>query len=399
MKTILVSAYACDPSKGSEDSYGYHWALGLSNKGFNVICITRKRGKEEIEKSKFSKNLNFVFIDLPFPLESLYYLSRPTMYLHYLLWQWFAYRKAKNLNKVFKFDLVHHVTWGSLQLGSFMYRLRIPLIFGPAGGGQDAPVAFKSYFKEYWKIEQKRKWIGNLLVKYNPACKNMLRTAKAVLLANNETKNLAIKLGATNYSLLLDVSLDQSFYPTKLPEHNFNTDLRILWIGRLLPRKGILLVTELMSCLKAYDDISLTIVGDGEMRKYLEQEIVIKNLTNINYVGAVEYSKVKEFYRSHNLFIFTSLRDSGGVQLLEAMAYGLPVVGLKLHGQDVILNEDTAIKCPAIEPLDTINALKEAVLNLYTDRLKLKKMSRAAFNYAKKRTWDNQIDEVVNQYY
>jgi hypothetical protein len=79
------------------------------------------------------------------------------MYLYYILWQWMAYRLAKKLNQSLGFYRAQHVSWGSIQLGSFLYRLDVPFIFGPAGGGQHAPDAFKEYFLEHWSAEEKRK--------------------------------------------------------------------------------------------------------------------------------------------------------------------------------------------------------------------------------------------------
>lgn len=399
MKTILVSAYACNPSKGSEDGNGYNYAYHIQKSGNKVVCLTRCNGRNDIDRKQFNKDLIFEYLDLPLGLERLYFLSRPTMYLHYLLWQWLAYRRAKYLDKMYSFDLVHHVSWGSLQLGSFMYKLKIPFVFGPAGGGQIAPVAFKKYFKEYWDVEVKRELTSIWLAKINPGLKGMLLKAKHVIVSNKETQELALRLGAVNVPLILDVSLPNSFFPEKMPERETTDTLKLLWVGRLLPRKGILLITEVMELLKEYDDITLTIVGDGEMKEHLENDIISRKLSNVTYMGSVPYEKVKSFYANHDLFFFTSLRDSCPAQLFEAMAYGLPVITLKLHGQDAIINSKVGIKCEATIPEETVIELKNAIFELYHDRKKLKLMGHAAFNYAKQQTWDNQIDKIIRNYY
>ncbi|MBX9807327.1 MAG: glycosyltransferase family 4 protein, partial [Flavobacteriaceae bacterium] len=395
MKNILISAYACNPSKGSEAGYGYHWASGLQKKGYNVVCLTRREGKRDIENISVIKNLHFEYLDLPFGLEKLYSLSRVTMYLHYLLWQWLAYRKAQKLHKEFHFEMAHHVTWGSLQLGSFVYKLDIPFVFGPAGGGQVAPVSFKKYFKEYWSVEVKRELTSKWLLRLNPAITMMLKKAKHVLVSNPETQMLAINCGAKNTSLILDTALPENFFPERMPFREIKDELKLLWIGRLLPRKGVLLVTEVMEQLKEYPLISLTIVGDGEMRNHLEQDIKDRGLFNVNFLGSVPYEEVKEHYAAHDLFFFTSLRDSGGVQLFEAMAYGLPIVTIKLHGQDFIVNDKVGIKCIVSNPKETVEALKNAIIMLFHDRQKLNNMSNAAFEYSRQQTWESQIDKVV----
>ena len=46
---ILLSAYACEPNKGSEPEVGWKWAITLSKKGNEVYVITRKNNKNNIE--------------------------------------------------------------------------------------------------------------------------------------------------------------------------------------------------------------------------------------------------------------------------------------------------------------------------------------------------------------
>jgi hypothetical protein len=56
------------------------------------------------------------------------------VYVDYLAWQWVAMQRAKEmLRNGRSFDLVHHVTFGSLTLGTFMGLLGVPLVLGPLG--------------------------------------------------------------------------------------------------------------------------------------------------------------------------------------------------------------------------------------------------------------------------
>ena len=49
--SILISAYACEPNKGSEPEVGWQWATNLSNLGHNVYVVTRRNNKQNIENS------------------------------------------------------------------------------------------------------------------------------------------------------------------------------------------------------------------------------------------------------------------------------------------------------------------------------------------------------------
>ena len=399
MKNILLSAYQCDPTQGSEPGYGYNWAAGLRREGYKVTCITRMYTNEESRRNIHEmhgndKDFKVVYVPTPLKLQN----SKLT-YLKYIVWQWVAYKKAKELHLKENFDLVHHVVWGNFYLGSFMYKLKIPFIFGPAGGGQVAPVSFKKYFGKKWYMEIVRDYVALIFMKFNPAAYNTLKFANNLIAANLETKQEVLKYGASKCALEFDVKLPQSFFPKDLSEKGSNKQLKLLWVGRLLPRKGVLLVIETMAKLKNYSDITLTIVGDGEMRKYVEEDIKKYNLSNVKLIGRIPYEKVKEYYSNHDIFFFTSLRDSNGMQVLEAMAYGLPVVTLQLHGQDLLVNEEVGLKASVNNPEQTVTELANAILLLHNDRVLLSKMSKAAFNFAKEHTWEKQVKLFVEKYY
>jgi len=131
-KKVLLSAFACDPLKGSEASNGWNWAVSLANLGYQVTCLTRKINKVSIESNVESLKIKFVYVDLG-KMEKAYSFSTATMYLYYLLWQKKSLRIAKELQAQSSFDIIHHVTWGSIQLGSYLYKLNVPFIFGPVG--------------------------------------------------------------------------------------------------------------------------------------------------------------------------------------------------------------------------------------------------------------------------
>ena len=143
---ILLSAYACAPGMGSEPGVGWSWSRELARRGHEVVVVTVKsmahRIREELA-SAAGPVPEYVFID---------FAAWPTlpdriwprfMRLHYVCWQLAAYRAALRLHRKRPFDCVHHLTWGSVRLPTFMWRLGVPLIFGPLGGGEVAPKAMR----------------------------------------------------------------------------------------------------------------------------------------------------------------------------------------------------------------------------------------------------------------
>ena len=398
---MLLSAFSCNPYKGSESAVGWHWALKLSLMGYGVHVFTRHTGKKDIQRHHQLLNVTFHYIKLPLFLEKLYKLSAPTMYIYYILWQWKAYRVADKLKKRTNIYRVHHVSWGSIQQGSFMYKLKIPLLFGPAGGGQRAPIALKKYYGSHWRSEQKRELISRVMLKFNPACKQMLLRATAVLVSNQETAEFARNAGAKHVFPVLDVGINKEFFPLQ-PIHRTpsKNNFKLLWVGRMMPRKGIMLILDVMNSLKKFPGITLSIVGDGEMRKEAEAYCIALGLSErVFFIGSVPYNEVSNYYLSHDLFFYTSLRESGGVQLIEAMAYNLPVVTLDLHGPGQIVTEHTGIKVAVVNSEQVVRDLANAILFLVENKQPYQEMSSAARAFAEKQIWNNKIAEIVEKFY
>lgn len=158
---VLLSAYACAPNCGSEPGVGWNWAVHLADLGVEVTVLTRIENRDAIEhyvsENGIPSNLRFQYVKTPVPR------LKPGTGIHYLLWQMAAFKVAKNLEHERHFDVVHHVTYGSLPRGSFLWLLGKPFIFGPVGGEQKAPSSLAPYFGRAWPKELLRSWFNDLI--------------------------------------------------------------------------------------------------------------------------------------------------------------------------------------------------------------------------------------------
>lgn len=228
----------------------------------------------------------------------------------------------------------------------------------------------------------------------------MLKHSSVLLVANEDTRQLVSSHKTSGIFKTFDFALPNSFFPERIEAYrNIASSFKLLWVGRFMPRKGLLLVMDVMLKLKDQKHISLTIVGDGEMTERLYKFIALHQLDNVHLTGKVAHEEVKELYESHDAFFFTSLRDSCPVQLLEAMAFGLPVITLNLHGQAEIVNDNTGIKVPVSDPEETVKLLAEAISELLSDEERFNGMRHAAFDFARNHTWDKKIRELTDKFY
>lgn len=403
MKNILISAYACVPDRGSEEGNGWYYSSLISQQGYRVWCLTRDVGEEEIAqklKSVPHPNLTFVYVRLPRWVDKAYHRGMFGLYFHYLYWQWQASKAALRLNAEHGFDLIHHVSYTSLQLGSFLYRLKRPFLFGPVGGGQEAPEAMRRYFKSFWLKEQLRSLVSRLMLRFNPACYQSVRQASQILVWNEDTLRMVRRLGREKRVDKEIGGVGRNFIPSEPLQRPPADRLELVWVGRLLPRKALELSLHGFSKVDSRLPIHLTIVGDGDMGEFVPEYIARYGLEDrVSWVGKVDYEQVKDYYEKADVFLFTSLRDTGPAQLLEAMAYSLPVVTLNIHGQAELVDDSTGIRVTVSDPETVTADLARAIEWMYHHETERTGMGLNAFHFAQRQTWESKVGYIVKKYY
>jgi glycosyltransferase involved in cell wall biosynthesis len=409
MKKVLLSAYMCSPARGSESNIGWSWSIYLARKGYEVWCFTNVEDRDKIMEAHGKlnlPNLRFVFIDLPFGMDkSMLNISSKKIYLHYYLWKRKAAALSLKMHNDIHFDIAHHVSFASFQQGTYLWKLKnIRLIFGPVGGGQMALPAFKSYFGTGWRTEVIRSAISDLSVKYSSTLRNTIRKADYILVTNNDTGNLVKESkfdrpGKTH--LVFDNAIPSDLRQMSFIERTPHKKINLLWVGRMLPRKGLPLVLHALSYLPQTVDYTLTIVGTGEQLPLLNGWINEYHLdpARIFITGSIPFSEVAAYYKKSDVFLFCSLRDSCPAQLGEAMAFGLPVVTLNLHGSALAVPDNCGIKITPGTMEDTAKDIANAVQVFYKNPVFREECSRNAFNYSKTNTWEYKIDIVTAQFY
>ncbi len=396
----MLSAYACEPHRGSEEGFGWNWATHLAKEGHEVWVATRTWAKDIVEKEMRDNplpNLHFAFVDIPKQY-------KPAMkgifgvYAHYFLWQRAAYRYARTLLSEQEIDLAHHVTWGSLIGGSLLWKLDVPFVFGPVGGGQVAPAAFKQYFPTRWRQESARTFITEKFLPSLPATRKMLKHTALLLATNSDTLNIANKMGARKTALFLDTGLPDHYF-AEAPKTGFTQNkMNILWVGRLLERKAIKLSLEVVAKLDF--PFKMTILGDGPEDRFVNGWIEDMGLADrVEWKGRVPWDEVQTAYEANEVFLFTSLRDSFGSQLLEAMSNGLAIVTLDHQGAHDFVPEEAGIRVPVTNPEETADRLADALTLLHENQEKLLLMSKSGLGFARQNNWTIKAAEMTKMYH
>ena len=85
---VLLSAYACEPDKGSEPAVGWNWVRQVS-RFHEVWVITRANNRKPIEKALAKNplpNAHFIYFDLPH-WARFWKRGQRGAHLYYYLWQ------------------------------------------------------------------------------------------------------------------------------------------------------------------------------------------------------------------------------------------------------------------------------------------------------------------------
>lgn len=111
---------------------------------------------------------------------------------------------------------------------------------------------------------------------------------------------------------------------------------RLVYVGRLIPLKGLglfLQVVRRWAELHPQRSLEFTLIGDGPLRREIEQEVYPPNL-KVVCKGAVPYERVAEAYAEADFSVFPTLADEWGLVVNESLACGLPMLG-SLYSQAV----------------------------------------------------------------
>ena len=160
-----------------------------------------------------------------------------------------------------------------------------------------------------------------------------LTTGVALKLARRVTAGSAYQLGACRAHQIPDQKLrlaplgvdTQHFRPATTPA----VEPIVSQAASLLPVKNQSLLLDIIALVKQdIPTVKLHLAGSGPEKERLAKLARRLNLSQtVEWCGQIPYSKMPQFFQQAQLYLQTSLHESQGMAVLEAMACGLPVLG------------------------------------------------------------------------
>ncbi len=150
------------------------------------------------------------------------------------------------------------------------------------------------------------------------------------------------------------------------------TSGRILFVGRLIPRKGLTFLIQAMERLADCPGAHLVIVGDGPERPRLEAQVCDAGLqARVIFAGRVSDEELEAHYQQCAVFTLPAIVDAGGdtemlgMVLLEAMRYRKPVVASNVGGiPDIVQDGKNGLLVPQQDPEALAAALRRVLMDV-----------------------------------
>ena len=196
-----------------------------------------------------------------------------------------------------------------------------------------------------------------------PSIKNVLKKADVVFAVSNALKQEILATGVDG------ISNKTRLYWNSVDINKFSKDNKnlldnhgkpiVLFVGNIVKRKNVNLILEAKKQSKT--DYELVIVGDGPLKKDLENKVKTENISDVRFLGSRR--DVENIIPGCDVLVLPSFSESFGLVLIEALACEKAVIGSDVGGISEIITDDVGL---LIDPNDS-SSLSDAIDKIIGD--------------------------------
>lgn len=406
MKTILVTAYAVNPYKGSEDAMGWNMILQVL-RHHQAIVVTRKNNQPAIEQylkahasipSPFQRLTLFYF---DWPKWSLHWKKGPILSMLYFYgWQLTLaiWLKRKNL----QVDIVHNLNFHNDWTPSFLWLLGKPLVWGHVGHHPKIPSAYilpiygwAAYLKDrmLWALKNMFWYLDPFLY----LCK---RKAAMIICMNNEAvKHLRLK---EKFIIHPSVAAEKPANNIALPKQD---TFKVIAVGRFVALKGFDLGIKAFAVfyksLSALErsKVQFCLIGSGPEQARLQKFVALEGIEHaVTFIDWLPRAELQAIYSAANVFLFPS-HEGAGMVVPEAMSYGLPVICLNNCGPGELTPPTSTLKVAYGVYSTTVKALAGKLQDLMFNPILMETEKQLAYQrFAQLFEWEVRGDMLKEIY-
>lgn len=403
MKTILATAYAINPNKGSEDGMGWNFLLQIARFN-NVVAVTRENNRAPIEAymrenpSELYDRIRILYFDTPYWMRFWKKGGRGAM-LYYLLWQRMVVPFIRKSGV--QVDVVHNLNFHNDWSPSFLWKLNKPFVWGPIGHHPLIPSQYLTMYSLTERLKDRLTWaVKRFFWAASPALRRTVKHADRIWSMN----------GSVNALLGLDKKKERVCPSVATQDFGWKEELNtpifsMMSVGRLVPLKGFdLTIRAFATFYRGLSDadrskVRLSIVGSGPESgrlKHLAEEEGVKDA--VIFIEWIDRSDVLEMFKNASAFLFPS-HEGAGMVVPEALSFGVPVITLDNDGPGGFITPECGIAVPHGTYSETVAGLAKGIDTLFKNPSEHHAMRQAArTHFIDRFHWDRR-GELLNTLY
>ena len=201
--------------------------------------------------------------------------------------------------------------------------------------------------------------------------------------------------------IIIPNGIELSGFSPKLPKiQKFNNPnkIKILFVGRIEERKGLIYLLEAYQILtQKFHNLELMVVGDGLLKHKCLNFARENHLKNVHFLGSQTDQSLKRYYATCDIYCSPAIfGESFGIVLLEGMASGKPVCGFANEGYKELLSNTQGAQFLA-EPKNSLE-LADKLEQLIINKTLRQEMGDWGLEHVKQYSWDIVAKRVLNFY-
>lgn len=265
-----------------------------------------------------------------------------------------------------------------------------------ASGGRAALVC------TYYGVELR--WVNARLRWLRPALRWSIRTADAVTAISRATAELVRQVGGREAAVLpYGAAVKDDGAPPARSALSGDGPLRLLFVGRLVERKGVEVLVRAAARLAERRDVRLVVVGEGKREAEIRRTAREVGLEGrVEMTGRVSPAELERRYGEADIFVLPAVVDAKGdteglgVVLLEALRFERPVVASRVGGiPDVVEPRRSGWLVPPGDP----DALARTLEQVAADPETARRVAREGRRWARQRFgWEGIVASTLRLY-
>jgi L-malate glycosyltransferase len=230
------------------------------------------------------------------------------------------------------------------------------------------------------------------LARWRTAVPSMRRLPSVIVAPSGYLVDVFARFGLTSRCIPNFVELDRIPFRVRSP-----IAPRFLANRALEPLYNVACIVRAFAAIqREVPDASLTIAGDGPLRRELEADVAARGLRNVTFVGRLPNAEMLELYNAHDIYLNAPNIDNMPGSLLECGAAGLPIVSSNAGGIPyIVTHEKTAL----LVNRDDADAMAAQALRLLRDPQLAVELGRAGREGVERQyTWSVVAGQWVHLY-